>query len=1241
MDPENDEQDHNNDGNEQIGGSPTAQIGAGQKGAKKGKDKQKGAEVSTIPSGSGTQPGGMRNLRSNGIAIRAIRDQLERASGPLADRIAEARELLDPDFNAGEKPQAAVCLSAMERGLRELVGIFKGHFDRGLAAIGDEAPELHDYLYDAFTRPLPAATRCLGLRSHPPPAELLQIAMEHLGDLRTVRRTLEDVEKLSQLSSGTRSGTEDIRPVGDKPAVPHTPPPLQLNDPTDHQSDDLLVRHFPWRFEQLHIQEERRAVTPVMRSVVKAAQYPEAHTREWVNQTTARRERTPSPHVRQAGNHPRPRDPDRSITGNPNPCSRFRVPEQVRGRDPSVLRTARRDEGTTAFETVRLQPPTFSGKPEDWTTFWSYFKRAVDVKPITGFEKQLLLLRCLKEGSPARRAVEVYPPSDGNYPVVIQLLRERFGDTDDLQRAIRAQLLHLPPARENVQSLTTVVDEFERGVCQLEQLGANVDDASFGPLLESKLPVRILTELRIRESTSGTKWSVREFRRAVGAQVRCMRAAETALAAMREPERRTESRPEPDRNARGTRNREQFPRAFMVGGNPLAQRPTTPPGAPAPRTGTHAPNRKVSDQDWNRSHRPPQSRGEVPTDNGCSLCQKPGHRPSNCPAYPTAQTRRQRLFEQKRCLRCLSSDHIANCCPRPRACRWCKRDDHHSLVCWGGSGTQLTAREPPAGVESRGQNKPKTEASVMLVQNDMNSESDSRSSEPRTKSKRKKPKRRRNDQANQSEKQGERSPGTDQRAFTAMGESQPAYLMVCPVVAANDDTTRQQRTVLLWDPGSQVDWAQTVLTEQLELPNAGSAPLVVQVFGGSKKRVPSTKHRLKLKRLDGGWEELEVSSVPNVCTPIQTKLVGPGTRPGLLEPKDATVQPQIVIGIRKFWDFVIGFKKSAEGAFLIDTVFGTVLCGEHFGAPLGQSVPRDTILMAITGADSGWNRMPAASAVEQFWSLETIGIRDDPTGDADTEAIIQFEKSVRQDEDGRYSIRLPWRDPIPAFPSNFAVAYRRLTNLINRLQRMPEVLEQYRAVIEEQFKTGIIEEAAIGVSQREHFIPHQAVITPKKLRVVYDASAHAKGAPSLNDCLLRGPVWLPDLAGMLLRFRACQVPVIADVEKAFLMVGIEEADREVCKFLWVRDPTKPVTTDAAAFSAARFRAYPEPVLPCCGGSPPSPEIRLELGGAADPRHLRRQRAHPSGHPRRGSRESPPGQANVHRSPDEFEGVPQQ
>ncbi|KAL3079546.1 hypothetical protein niasHT_037108 [Heterodera trifolii] len=284
----------------------------------------------------------------------------------------------------------------------------------------------------------------------------------------------------------------------------------------------------------------------------------------------------------------------------------------------------------TTFETVRLQPPTFSGRPEDWTTFWSYFQRAVDDKPIPGFEKQLHLLRCLKEGSPARRAVEVYPPSDGNYPVVVQLLKERFGDTNDLQRAIRAQLLHLPPANDNVSNLTAMFDEFERGVCQLEQLGANVDDESFEPLLEAKLPVRILTDLRIRESMLGAKWTMREFRKAVAAQIKCMRAAESALAAMKAPERRQEQRSEAERTGRNALTEEEFHRVFMVRENPPDQREHA---APDPRWEATAPSRSENTQPGSHSRKPEainrsNNRRMEQLGYSCSLCGKTGHQPN-------------------------------------------------------------------------------------------------------------------------------------------------------------------------------------------------------------------------------------------------------------------------------------------------------------------------------------------------------------------------------------------------------------------------------------------------------------------------------------------------------------------------------------------------------------------------------------------------------------------------------------
>ena len=54
------------------------------------------------------------------------------------------------------------------------------------------------------------------------------------------------------------------------------------------------------------------------------------------------------------------------------------------------------------------------------------------------------------------------------------------------------------------------------------------------------------------------------------------------------------------------------------------------------------------------------------------------------------------------------------------------------------------------------------------------------------------------------------------------------------------------------------------------------------------------------------------------------------------------------------------------------------------------------------------------------------------------------------------------------------------------------------------------------------------------MRIVYDASAKGKfGERSLNECLYRGPVILPDLCGILLRFQLYSIVLLADIERHF------------------------------------------------------------------------------------------------------------
>ena len=60
--------------------------------------------------------------------------------------------------------------------------------------------------------------------------------------------------------------------------------------------------------------------------------------------------------------------------------------------------------------------------------------------------------------------------------------------------------------------------------------------------------------------------------------------------------------------------------------------------------------------------------------------------------------------------------------------------------------------------------------------------------------------------------------------------------------------------------------------------------------------------------------------------------------------------------------------------------------------------------------------------------------------------------------------------------------------------------------------------------------------------------------------MLRGPVILEDLCGLLMRFRTKEIAVVADIEKAFLQLGLIPEDRDVTRFLWVKNVMEPLSS---------------------------------------------------------------------------------
>jgi len=194
--------------------------------------------------------------------------------------------------------------------------------------------------------------------------------------------------------------------------------------------------------------------------------------------------------------------------------------------------------------------------------------------------------------------------------------------------------------------------------------------------------------------------------------------------------------------------------------------------------------------------------------------------------------------------------------------------------------------------------------------------------------------------------------------------------------------------------------------------------------------------------------------------------------------------------------------------------------------------------------------------IKRFWDLETIGItaHQDKTRDAKDSAILQaFHDSFRI-EDNRRVVSLPKK--ITTLPSNKQNAENRFRSLETRLRKNTNLRHIYYVHMLDYIQCGQVEPVGPSEEQDTFYLPHHAVSKGKrgdtKWRIVFDASSHEKGAPSLNDTLEMGPNLLPEILAILLRFRFNPVAFVGDIHPAFLQLRLDEKDRDLTRFFWYR-----------------------------------------------------------------------------------------
>ena len=388
------------------------------------------------------------------------------------------------------------------------------------------------------------------------------------------------------------------------------------------------------------------------------------------------------------------------------------------------------------------------------------------------------------------------------------------------------------------------------------------------------------------------------------------------------------------------------------------------------------------------------------------------------------------------------------------------------------------------------------------------------------------------------------------------------------------------------------------LRHRLNLKHTKIERLHLNTFGSHNYKTQACAVvRLYLRAHHQG-EPVAISALtsPVICSPLPSAIrVDRYPHLSDLQLADESSTPRgeidVLIGSNFYWSIVTGeVVKADEGPVAVNSKLGWLLSGPMDSHEAHQVFHSNVVISgAPTNPTYGVRDDALVNALRRFWEDESLGIVDTPADIVNPNSFM-LPISFR---DGRYVVSLPWKCDHADVPNHLVLCEGRLKSLLRKLRLKPDLLLEYDKIIRDQLKCGIIEivhpdqlnmVSQAGCKPNVHYMPYHGVIRQEsqttKLRIVYNGSARAYGnEPSVNDCLQTGPNYIPKLVDILVRFRWHKIALTADIEKAFLMIGIVEDDRDFLRFLWVKDPFKvPHELVHLRFTRLVFGLRPSPAI---------------------------------------------------------------
>lgn len=513
-----------------------------------------------------------------------------------------------------------------------------------------------------------------------------------------------------------------------------------------------------------------------------------------------------------------------------------------------------------------------------------------------------------------------------------------------------------------------------------------------------------------------------------------------------------------------------------------------------------------------------------PLNKNCPLCEKHNHSQLyECTTFKamTVNQRFEFVKSQHGCVNCLSTSHTSYTCNSQQVCKKCQRR-HHSMLHF--EAPQPQPSTSMAAVTIAGENS--TEG-VMPTAENLSCEAVALAS------------------------------CTTSSSSSVGARKSNVLLSTAQVLASHKGSAKQQKIRCLVDSGSQDHLMTTSCCRKLKLHVTPLNNSVIKGIGMGSRPIHGYTTLTIESRVYPHKYDIQVLVVDCITGNLPARFIDTSQMSHLQDVPLADAewnvpgQIEVVLGAQLFPYLLLGGRIDAPYPVppLLETTLGYILMGQQSPAapPIDDTAVVSTTFLSLSNND-------LHASLQRFWELEEVP-KNSFLSPEDMICENDFRKNVKRDNNGNYTVALPFDGNEQNLGNSRGVAHKRFLSLERKFKTSPPLHESYNGVIKDYLEKGFLEETPpMPTAEEGYFIPHHAVIRPDKsttkVRPVLDASAKTSSGLSLNDVLHTGPNLQADLFQLLMKFRHFPVAITADIRQMYLCIGVTDDHRKYQKILY-------------------------------------------------------------------------------------------